>query len=94
LGILTPKTLCLTPHNMFNFANVASFSLTSTSKKLANVDGPLTFFFQHLSFVPKQKKHFKPQFFVLCPPPHLVHFGLKWMSLKHAKGVCSFDLHN
>jgi hypothetical protein len=82
---------------MFNSANVASSSLTSTSKKLTNVDGPLPFFFQHLSLVcpmPKQKEHFKPQFFVLCPPPHLAHFGLKKMSLKHAKGVCSFDMHS
>jgi hypothetical protein len=57
---------------MFNFANVASFLLTSTSKKLANIDGPLPFFYQRLFFLCpmlKQKEHFKPQFFVLCPPP-------------------------
>jgi hypothetical protein len=63
IGILTlEKTLCLTPHSRFNLVNVASSSLTSTSRKFAEANGPLPFFFQHLSYVCpmlEQKEHLK-----------------------------------
>jgi hypothetical protein len=56
--LILEKTLCFIPNSWFNLINVASSSLTSFFKKFAQADGPLPFFFQHLSFVcpmPKQK---------------------------------------
>jgi hypothetical protein len=72
-------------------------SLINILKKIAQVDGLLPFFFQHLSFMcpmPKQKKHLRPQLYVLCSPPHLAHLGLKSMSLRHANVICSSDLQH
>ncbi len=97
-GILTPgKTLCCTPHSQFNLINVASLSLTNTSKKFVEVNGHLPFFFQHISFVCpmfKQKKHLRPQLCILCPPPHLVHLGFKSVNIGHANAIRSFDIQS
>jgi len=57
------EVLCLTPHSWFSSINVAFSSLTNTSKKFVDVDGPFPFFLEQLSSIcpmPKQKEHFKP----------------------------------
>ncbi len=97
--LILKKTLCLTPHSWFHLINthVASSSLTNTSKKFVEANGLLPFFSQCLSFVcpmPEQKKHFRLQLFVLCPPPHLAHLRFKLMNLWHADAICSFDLQS
>jgi hypothetical protein len=96
ISILTQEKMsCFVPHKQFNFPRITSSSFTITSKKLVEADGPLPFFFQHQSFVCpilEQKEHFNPQIFVLCPPPHLAHYGLKLPSLGHAKAHVFFDL--
>jgi hypothetical protein len=91
------KTLCFTPHSWFNLVNVASSSLTNAFKKFVEANGPLPFFFQRLFFVcpmPEQKKNLRPQLFVLCPPPHLAHLGLKSMCIGHVDAICSFELQS
>ncbi len=98
LNILTLENLLfLIPHKQFSFVDVISSSFTITSKKLAEADGPLLFFFQHLSSMCsmlKQKEHLNPQFSIFCPPPHLAHLGLKLVILGHAKMMCSSYLQS
>jgi len=78
-GILTlEKTLCFIPNSWFNLLNKTSLSFINIFRKFAQVDGPLPFFFQHLSFVcpmPKQKKTFKTAIICLMPP---TTFGTPW----------------
>jgi len=76
---------------------MASSSSTKTSKKLVVASKPFVVFFQHLSSVcpnPKQNEHFRTQLSILCPPPHLAHFGLVFASLGHVEVVCFLDQHN
>jgi hypothetical protein len=61
------------------------------------VSKPFADFFLHMSFVcfnPKRKEHFRPQLSVLCPPPHLAHFGFVSANLGHVEAVCSFEWNN
>ncbi len=98
LGIWTPKkTLCLPSHSHVSSVNVTFLALINTSKKVSRCRWNLPILFSTHVLVcsmPKQKKHFKPQFFVLCPPPRQAHFGFKSISLGHGKVVCSSDTHN
>lgn len=97
-GILTLENTCWSfPQIWFSYDKVASSSLTKTPRKFMVVVGPFVVFFQHRSFIwpkPKQKNHFRPQLSILCPSPHLEHFGLVSISLRHVRATCFSELHN
>ncbi len=72
--LILDKTLCFTPDSWFSLVNKVFLSLINILKKIAQANGPLPFFFQHLYFVcpmPKQKEHLRSQLYALCPPHHI-----------------------
>jgi hypothetical protein len=55
--LIQDKTLCFTPDSWFSLVNKTFSSLINIFRKVAQADGPLPFFFQHLYFVCPNKKN-------------------------------------